>query len=153
MIRVKPTRDDFGRAVKPARLWLTARENPQAPPTQADASLPVAADWLSNLQPHTQVILHDARGSKRQIEIVDITREGCWGELYKTAYLTPNTALLIKDRKGRKRETRIAPFPAQEQAIKLVEGDVLILTKDQHTGHPATYDSFGEVLTLSLIHI
>jgi len=147
VIRVKPTRDDFGRAVKPARLWLTARENPQAPPTQADASLPVAADWLSNLQPHTQIILHDARGSKRQIEIVDISREGCWGELYKTAYLTPNTALSIKDRKGRKRETRIAPFPAQEQAIKLVEGDVLILTKDQHTGHPATYDSFGEVLT------
>jgi pyruvate kinase len=147
VLRIKPTRDDFGRVVKPARVWLTAREQPQAPPTIADASLPVAEEWLSRLQLHTQVTLHDARGSKRDIEIVDITREGCWGELHKTAYITSNTVLVIKDQKGKKRETRIAPFPAQEQAIKLIEGDVLILTKDQHTGHPATYDSFGEVLT------
>jgi pyruvate kinase len=147
VIRAKPTRDSFGRAIKPARLWLTAKENPYLPPSDADAIIPVAKEWLTALKRHDAVMFHDARGSKREIEIVDITRDGCWAELYKTAYITPGSVIWVNKKKGKKRETRVGAFPAAEQAIKLVEDDILILTKTIHGGHPATYDSYGEVLT------
>ena len=38
-IKVKPTRDAFGRVTGPARVWLSAQESPRKPPTPADAAL------------------------------------------------------------------------------------------------------------------
>ena len=39
VVKVRPERDELGRVLRPARLWLTAAEAPVAPPAPADAVL------------------------------------------------------------------------------------------------------------------
>ena len=39
VVKVRPTRDAFGRVTQPARIWFSSQETPRKPPTPADASL------------------------------------------------------------------------------------------------------------------
>jgi len=51
VVKVRPTRDAFGRVEKPARIWLTPIAHPEVSPSPPDASLSVAARWLASLEP------------------------------------------------------------------------------------------------------
>ena len=46
VVKVRPTRDAFGRVTRPARVWLSARERPRQPPTPADADARVPEAFL-----------------------------------------------------------------------------------------------------------
>jgi pyruvate kinase len=146
VLRIRPTRDIFGRVTAPARVWLTSRDAPQAPPSYADAVLRVAPDWLEHLQVGEIVSFRDARHAKRRFDIVDVTADGCWALLEQTAYLVPET-ILRRDRKSGLRETPVSDLPRLEQPIRLNVGDRLILTRDQQPGRPARLDTAGRVLT------
>ncbi|TWI54955.1 pyruvate kinase [Pseudomonas duriflava] len=150
VVKVKPTRDMLGRVTQPARVWLSAKEAPATPPSEADADLQVPQEWLARLEIGDTLGFIDARDSQRQLEIVDTTRSGCWAELYKTAYITPGLVLHVENRKGRG-EAKIADFPPREQALVLNEGDTLILMQDSQKGRPATYDRNGRLLTPATI--
>src|SRR5262249_34696682 len=90
---VRPTRTALGAVVRPARVWITGSKKPACPPTEADASLPVPAEWISRLSRGDRIRFCDARGARRDMTVVDITNEGCWAEMSKTAYITPGTRL------------------------------------------------------------
>ncbi len=48
VLKYRPRRDDLGRVATPARVWLTLYfANSEHAPAQADASIPVPADWLA----------------------------------------------------------------------------------------------------------
>ncbi len=142
VVRIHPQRDVYGKVSAPARVWLTSETDPRVPPTAADASLPVAEEWLAQLRPGERVRCIDARGGKRTFDIVDVNRDGCWAEAAKTAYIVPGTVLRHEGGKA-----AVANLPARENALSLNQGDLLVVTRDQKPGRPATFDSEGRVLT------
>ncbi|MDP1926881.1 MAG: pyruvate kinase [Thiobacillus sp.] len=158
VVRIRPTRDVYGRVAAPARVWLSAEASPQPPPSPASACLPVAADWLAQLRVGDAVTFIDARGAKRALKIVDVTENGCWAEAGKTAYVVPGTTLRHapgghkhgKDQSD-EHECCIGEIPPGEHSISLQRGDLLILTRDLKPGRPATYDSAGKILTPAVI--
>jgi pyruvate kinase len=148
VVRVRPQRDVFGRVVAPARVWLTPDNAPHAPPSPADVCLRVPAKWLGKLRRGEGIKLIDSRAAKRQLVVVDATERGCWAEATKTAYITPGTVLMRQRGAGREdREAPIGPLPASENALHLHCGELLIITRDQKPGRPATSDSGGQVLS------
>ncbi len=153
VVRVRPRRDVFGRVVAAARIWLTAEAAPQAPPSPADACLPVPAYWLGQLRVGECVKLIDARAARRSFTIVDVTDRGCWAEATQTTYFVPGTVLRRKrgDDKGDDRQAPVGGLPPQENAIHLRQGDLLVLTRDVRPGRPASTDSGGRTLTPATI--
>jgi pyruvate kinase len=146
VVRARPRRDVYGRVTAPARLWLTAATSAAAPPSPADASVPVPAEWLDRLHLGDGVELIDARGAKRSWVIVDVSPGGCWAEADKTAYIVPGTVLRCKNR-----EAAVGTLPASEVTLSLQIGDLLIITRDLGPGRPATRDRGGRVLTPAMI--
>ena len=61
VLKYRPQRDDFGRVVSPARIWLTPGSQPEHAPAKADASIPVPAAWLAQTKPGDRVRFTDAR--------------------------------------------------------------------------------------------
>ncbi|MDO5652479.1 MAG: pyruvate kinase [Brachymonas sp.] len=142
VVKVRPVRDGYGRVTAPARVWLTAEDAPQPPPSQASASLPVPADWLRGLQTSDRVTFTDVRDAERSFAIVDVTDAGCWAEAQQTAYLTPGTVLQHAQGKA-----SVGALPPGESTLTLQEGDTLFVTRDLRPGRPATVDSSGQVPT------
>jgi pyruvate kinase len=149
VVRVRPGRDIYGRVTTPARVWLTDETAPQAPPTPADACLPLPAAWLARLCAGERVKLTDARDSRRNFTIADVTDCGCWAEATQTAYIVPGTVLRHERgvASGSDRKAPVGNLPPTENSIPLQEGDLLIVTRDPRPGRPAVRDSAGGVLT------
>ncbi|WP_310394190.1 pyruvate kinase [Hymenobacter sp.] len=124
VLLVRPARDDLGRVTAPARLWLTAQEQPRAAPAEAAASLAFPAAWLQSLAKNDAVFFVDARGAKRQLRVRSTDAAGCWAELHKTAYLTP----LIRFR-GPVLAATSQGIPPLEPFLVLRPGDGLRLTR------------------------
>ena len=149
VLKIRPSRDVFGRITAPARVWFTPEESPQPSPSAADAAFLVPRLWLDHLRTGEEVRLTDARGSPRRLLIVDVTEGGCWAESAKTVYAVPETVLRLKRRvtAGGDCTTVIGYIAPTEKAIDLRQGDLLELTRDQRPGRDATYDSSGKLLT------
>jgi pyruvate kinase len=148
VVKLRPRRDSLGAVTHPARVWMRAVNKVLPSPSAADASLPVPAKWLSKLQLNDRITFTDARGARREMTVVDISGEGCWAEIRKTAYMTPGIVLTQRNSKRKARETaavgNFAPPPA---SISLAAGDVLILTRDLRPGRSSTRDSSGRILS------
>ncbi len=144
VVKASPERDVFGRVTAPARVWLTDEADPSAAPAEADAWLPVPGGWLKGLRVGVRVRLEDARDSRREMRVVDVSEAGCWAELSKTAYIVPGTVL--RDRRSG-REAPVGELPPLESSIPLAQGDLLVLTEGPTPGRPATRDGRGGVLT------
>lgn len=149
VVRVKPTRDTFGRVVAPARLWLTGDEDAHASPSTASVCLSLPQAWLAHAHKGKRVSFTDARNAKRTMTFMEVSERGCWAEMSQTAYLVPETLLNHQDKHCKKedRSTPVGSLPAIEQAITLLEGDMFILTRDLKPGRSASYDSAGLILT------
>jgi pyruvate kinase len=145
VLRVRPQRDAFGAVTAPARVWLTAQEDPRQPPAPADAVLPVPAHWLAALSAGDLIVFEDARGSHRKWTLVDSGDEGAWAEAAKTAYLVPGTTL-ARERKGQVLTAKVGPLRGREGSILLREGDSLVLTRALRPGTPARLDRRGRLL-------
>lgn len=139
VLRVKPTRDASGQVVAPARLWLTAQEQPHPAPEAADASLSVPAVWLRELyelkELHQEVVVPfvDARGARRELLVQRVSPAGCWAELRQTAYLTPLTSFA-----GPTTTATIQQLPAKPSFLLLRPGDALRVTTQPPTEWVAT---------------
>jgi pyruvate kinase len=147
VVRIRPQRDVRGKVTAPARIWLTFETSPRAAPTAADASFPLPDGWLARLSIGDRVSLVDARGAKRTLVVRDVTRDGCWAEMTKTAYVEPGTVLRHESRDEPDAETTVGAVPARANALALRAGDLLTITRDLTPGRPATRDSNGGVLT------
>lgn len=144
VLRIRPGKDLFGRTVIPARVWLSSKDDLHTDP---EFSLRLSGKWLARLGVGDELTFNDARDSTRSFQVVEVAEQGCWVELRKTAYVIPGMALSLKKPKGRKKSARVISVPEQEQSIVLHEGDVLMLTSDLDSGHPAVCDAEGKVLT------
>jgi pyruvate kinase len=136
VLKWRPQRDAYGRVTAPARIWLTPASHPEIAPAAADASLPVAARWLSGVRPGGEIRLTDARGARRRLTVVESAGQSLWAECAKTAYIVAGT-ILTKESDGKPSRTRVVSVPAKPQTILLKPGDTLILTRSLEPGRPA----------------
>ena len=140
VIKVRPTRDALGRVVTPARVWLTADDDPAPAPGTAMASVPVPGEWLARRRDGDVVHMHDARGAKR--ELVVTRPEGRAGGVIatcdKTTYVATGTVMHVEHPDDR---AEVGLLPEREQSLLLRPGDVLTLTRDCS---PAPVDAGGD---------
>lgn len=153
VLRIHPRKDEYGRVITPARLWLHPASETQMSPSPADGSLPVPAEWLARLRHGTQVQCLDVRGRRRSMTIVDVTAQGCWAEMSKTAYIVPGTCLRYPRQNGVEgwHEAAVGDRPRTERPITLHRGDLLMVTTATVLGRPASYDPSGSILTPAMI--
>ena len=136
VLKVRPRRDEFGRVVGRATVWLTSAEAPVAPTDPADGVLPVSPDWLSVRQPGERIRFRDARGARRTLRVVSRDGDSLRAESSKTIYFTNGLTLSASGR-GRPSRTELQKIPGREQVLLLHRGDTLLLTARPDPGRPA----------------
>ncbi len=149
VLKLRPSRDAFGAIRGPARVWLTSAETPAAAPSAADGVLQVDAAWLEAIATPQTIRLRDTRGRARKLIAVDRDRGGVWCELTRTAYLANGLALETEgdDAGGTTTRTFVSGIPPTPGAIRIVAGDLLLLTKEPLPGRAASFDSAGRLLS------
>jgi pyruvate kinase len=148
VIRIRPTRDIYGRVVTPGRVWVSSDTGVQTVlPTDA-VSLTMPAEWMAGLRKGDRVTLRDARDAKRTMTVAATAPGGCWLETDKTVYIVPETILHHHAcrRQGRRMASPVGTVPARDNAILLHQGDLLLLTRDLVPGNGAVVDDTGYVL-------
>ncbi len=158
VLKYRPKRDDFGRVVSPARIWLTPESQPEHAPAKADASIGLPAEWLGPAKPGDRVRFTDARGATRSLKITGTDGNSRWAESSRTAYIAPGLTLELDPRAGKKiakslRLARIGAIPAKPQTLRLAVGDMLVLTRSLAPGQPAKYDKKKQLISPARIGV
>ena len=147
VIKWHPDRDELGRVVRPARIWLTASDDPISPQQPPTAQLQFERSFLDRLNVGDKIGFRDASRSRRKMTIVSIEEGGLWAETRKNAFISPETRFKLLHN-GRKVATAFAEgLPALEQSALLHKGDFLILTSSQAAGTPEVTAPNGEVIS------
>jgi len=158
VLKFRPQRDDFGRVVSPARIWLTPSAQPEHAPAKTDASIPVPGDWLAQSKTGDRVRFTDSRGASRSLTITGVDGNSRWAECTRTSYIVPGLALELHPRAGRRiakslRLTSVGAIPAKPQTIRLGLGDTLVLTRSLDPGQPAKYDKRKQLISPARIGV
>ena len=145
VMKLRPKRNPMGKVISPAFVWIasakdSARDLPGAQTVRAPD------DWLARRQIREWIRLVDARGSKRELRIVEWAGGRIRVEIPRTTYLTTGTRLTATGGKGGKDSIAIGPVPPLEQRIGLNVGDTLMVTSNTELGEPAQRNSHGKVV-------
>jgi pyruvate kinase len=149
-LRWKPQRNRSGEVIIPARIWLTAAEQPRPPGGPADACLHVPAEWIRRARRGERLRFTDMRGKRRILELGSAAAGGRWASAGQTAYVREGRALRLTTaasaRRGR-RATRLDAVPRaaspDQHYLTLKAGDALLLTRAPIPGQPAVVDERG----------
>lgn len=151
VIRVKVDKDDIGRIINPALVWLAPPEV-SPPGNLAAVHLPVDPEWLSLTKRGDEIRFTDSRDKKCKFQIIRKQKEGKWASTTDAAYISPGVKLEVyrQDEKGVKHFEmgELAPI---EQNITLFAGDQIKIHKDPSPGEPAKYDENGNLLEMAHI--
>ncbi|MBL8729198.1 MAG: pyruvate kinase [Planctomycetes bacterium] len=137
VLRVRPERDAFGVAIRPA---LVAFRDPQAAPGDLPAGTPVAplADaLLFAAEVGDELVVTDTRGRKRCFAITRVGGGACLGAIDRTTYLGTDCRVVLRRGITKLATTRLGRLPARPSQIDLQTGDILVVTRDQRPGRPA----------------
>ncbi len=144
VLKVRPTRDDFGRVTSAGSFWLTTGGTlPPAP--AAERAIVVPGGWLARRRRGERIDLIDARGARRTASILERSPTACRAEVRKTTYLVTGTHLEATDAGGSEDGTEVESVPSIEQRIRLRKGERLDLTARPEPGEEARRDRRGRV--------
>lgn len=152
VLHVKVKRDAYGKVIEPAMLVLTGaprgRGKTRHRQSQAYPDLPrvgVAKDWLNGLRAGDRLTLRDAPGRKRGLIVEDRLVDGEWRvSTQQSLYITP--ALEIANESSRRsgkakhRSTPIRHVPVTPHALRVVEGELILMTRDSVPGGQGVHD-------------
>lgn len=133
VLRLGPARDAFGRVTAPARVRLLARGGRAAGPDLPDGSPSVTVEdaaWLDGLGPGTRIVLRDARGARRELEVAECRPGWVVATTPETTYLTEGTSL-VREPDGESTTAIVEPLAHH---LVLRPGSTLVLTRDQSPG-------------------
>jgi pyruvate kinase len=129
--RARVVRDESGRLVAPAALWLVRSDDPSAPPApviphgRSAVVIRVDPTWLSDRRLGEIVRLQDTRGRRREFTVAQAMPGGVLAEGDRSAYVADGAVL---DCAGSATSARgIPPLPRR---LSLAAGDRLVLTSD-----------------------
>ncbi len=147
----RPQRNVRGEVVRPARIWLTARESSHPPPTQAEGVLHVPRSWCESLVDGDRLVLRELRGKPRRLTVQGPSEGGRWAWSDQTAYLDAGEPVELRPetRNAEARppgEARIGELPPGAAFLTLQAGDPLVVTRDSAPGRPARHADDGTLL-------
>jgi pyruvate kinase len=152
ILRLRPRRDEYGRAYRPYRLGLRPNDQVEVQDT-VDGCIGVDTKWLAHLREGAQIDFADARGAKRHLLVVHCDDHMAIAEGLQTAYLSPQTILTIKGADGKKwGSTPVAHIEALPGVLHLHRGDTLRVTK-AGLGQAAIYDDGDDQTIREIAHI
>jgi len=128
VLKLRPRRDELGRAVEAARVGLRAAGS-SAPVDGAPAHVGVDPQWLAALKPGDELDLVDARGAARRLTVVRSCAGGALAETEQTTYLVPETQLERHQHAIGPRSTTVTDLPHKPGTIFLRRGDTLRLVR------------------------
>ena len=151
VLKWRPQRDVRGKVIRPARIWLTARESPHPAPTQAEAVLRVPMSWCESLVDGDRIVLTDLRGKPRRLTVRGSSEGGRWALSEQTAYLDAGESIELRNERRNGGtlppvEARIGELPAGAAFLMLQAGDLLVVTCDPAPGRPAHRAEDGTLL-------
>ncbi|MBF9251986.1 pyruvate kinase [Pontibacter sp. 172403-2] len=144
LLVIRPVQNELGQVTAPAKVWLAPAGI--TPPVQADATLPLEADWLAQLQQGDTLYFTDTRGRRRQLSVVHKEANGVMAHLLKTSYITTGTQLKVKTDTVASRKAAVGELPAATPPLLLRKDHFLVLTKAPIPGEPARFDAQGHVV-------
>ena len=134
VITWKLAKDELGRVLRPARVALTSGRE-EIP--DAAAIIPIESAIPKSFEPGVSLVLTDARGKRRRLEVTDVDRERnvAIAETTQRAYVTPGTKIRAVGKDKDKTETVVvSQFEGAPARIPLLAGDTLILTDESRPG-------------------
>jgi len=160
VVKCRPERNEYGRVVAPARIWLTSDENAEPAPAAAAATLPVSALFLKKLRAGDRLSLRDARKAQRSMRVTHVDPRGAWAETRQTIYFVPGLEIQQVRRVAMRTKLRSVPakarigkLPHRPQTLLLKPGDTLVLTRANTSGKPALYSKSGQLLEPARISV
>ncbi len=152
ILRLRPRRDEYGRAYRPYRLGLRPNDLFEVQDS-VDGCIGVDAKWLAHLREGAQIDFADARGAKRHLLIVHCEDNLAIAEGLQTAYLSPQTILTIKGADNKKwGATPAGHIEALPGVLHLYRGDTLRVTK-AGLGEAALYHDGSDQVIREVAHI
>ncbi|WP_287127131.1 pyruvate kinase [Desulfobacter sp.] len=154
VLRWKPKRDELGRVILPARIWISfsgtsVDEAGLFPQDSNTVLLPATGTLLPTLNPGDRLRFTDTRGRNRVLAVTAKNDHGVWAESSSTAYVIPGIQMHLESgdnkRKTGKKLT-VGNVPAKQRSIVLRKGDLLTVTNTDIPGHPARYNEQGKLL-------
>ncbi|MBZ0327985.1 MAG: hypothetical protein K8F54_10305 [Altibacter sp.] len=150
VIHIKPKKNDLGKVVAPAKIWMAPYGTQPPQGEEADAIIPINKNWLQKTQIGSYIIFKDSRGKRRKIIIDKLENNGRWGNCKKSAFIVSGTSLNVFFGKGSASEKHTAnKLLPLEEVIFLSEGDLLRLDKEPILGEPALYDQEGSITEMA----
>jgi pyruvate kinase len=146
VLKLKPARDNLGRVIAPARVWLTPTEAPQLQPGQSAITLTVDGELLRFSRPGDRLRWTDTRGKRRSCPIVAAVDDSRCGELRNTAYVRVGDTVELR-RNGRTvKEGRFGPLLGAEESVRLKQGDRLwVVPEEANDDMPGSHDGATHV--------
>ena len=146
VIHIRPKRDEIGKMIRPARLWVAA-PGVLAPTKKIDAIVPVSEEMILKMHRGAEMTFTDNRGKQRIIKIDRKKGKGFVGHCDDSAYITAGTEILLTTTQESGNEKNyIGELLPLEVYIILNIGDTLVLHKDPKPGEPAVLNDQKEVL-------
>lgn len=129
--RARVLRDDTGRLLAPATIWLVPVGDAGDPPARAiqagRSPLVIRVDprWLSDRRPGDSITLQDAGGRHRAFHVSDVRGSGVLAISQRSAYIADGTRLSCHGN-----TTTAVGIPTLARKLFFRPGDQLILTDD-----------------------
>lgn len=139
VLKLRPLRDELGRVVEPARLWLRS-DHGQASTNDGEPTLNVDAEWLSHVRTGDEIRFKDARGSKRKLAVVEHRLHAALVECSRTAYIVPETHFVRPRHDGGKRGCVPGDIPRRSTELHVNRGDTIrLMHEGAATNEPAAH--------------
>ena len=152
VVHITPERDDLGRVINPARIWIAPPDIP--PPQDSDFQAFIPVDYLlfRKIKNGNIIKFVDSRGKNCKIIIDHKEGKGKWGVCSDSAYLETGTEMMLqKEKQTGETVYRVGELLPKEQFIMLYTGDQLRLHKNAVPGESARYDEKGQLLEMAHI--
>ena len=151
-LRIKPRRDPTGRLSAAARVWLTPADDPETPPPDARATLPILGLGPHMLRVRDTLSIRDLRDRERTLLVIARTGRSALATTEKTIYAATGETMRVFRDGAFVGEAEIGDLPGVVAPIPLAIGDTLVLTRDPSPGRPAVRDATGRLLSPAHIH-
>lgn len=154
---LKVKRDEFGNVISPAYLQIAKQSEFQASMASGSSTIGIEDEIQADLEVGDRLNLVDNRGKHRQLEVFERNEQGlvlarCW----QTTYLSDQSVFQLRRKGSNKKQKhhldiRILGFNAAPAKIRVFKDDSLLLTSDQHSGHPTIKNKDGTVQQVAQI--
>ncbi|BFP40128.1 pyruvate kinase [Flavobacteriaceae bacterium GF1] len=140
VLRCKPKKDAFGKAMEPGTIILV----PESEYVPLPNMLPMKSGDLGKLQTGQVLSLVDARSKHRQLRVTNCNGTKVEAETMQTIYFEPG--LVLNATTDEMLELTVGEIPSKENALVLKVDDDIRIHKEDILGAPAEFSDEG-VLT------